>query len=170
MRGILSDRNIGMMSFPTNSGWFLTAWRREDVNRTGFDLAALPGGRRHRTPTEIHMMVGLSARTKEPDAAVLGLTQIHDVIGASMFPTAMKVDVERMQQASQDYIRETDVEALEHALAKSRMITLTEPDRNLLVEHLDRPVFLEGTEPEDAAEAARTALEERAYVDRAGST
>jgi uncharacterized protein (DUF1778 family) len=116
------------------------------------------------------MMVGLSARTKEPDAAVLGLTQIHDVIGASMFPTAMKVDVERMQQASQDYIRETDVEALEHALAKSRMITLTEPDRNLLVEHLDRPVFLEGTEPEDAAEAARTALEERAYVDRAGST
>lgn len=170
MRGILSDRNIGMMSFPTNSGWFLTAWRRQDVNRTGFDLAALPGGRRHRTPTEIHMMVGLSARTKEPDAAVLGLTQIHNSIGAAMFPTAMKADVERMKQASQDYIREIDVEALERALAKSRMITLTDPDRNLLVQHLDRPMFLDGAEPEDAAEAARTVLEDQAYIDMTGST
>ena len=66
------------------------------------------------------------------------------------------------------YIREIDVEALKRALVKSSMITLTDPDRNFLVQHLDRPVFLDGAEPEDAAEAARAALEDRAYVDMTG--
>ena len=159
MRGVLSDPNNGMMSFPANSGWFLNSWRKEDGNGGGFDLAALPGGRGHRTPTEIHMMIGLSASSREPEAAILGLMQIYEAIGDAMFPTAMKADVERMRIASRS-IRDEDVDALALALARSRAIQLTGPDRGLMINTLDRPVFLQKADPEDAAEAARIAFEE----------
>ena len=163
MRGILGDRNNGMMSFPANSGWFVTTWRKDGGRGSGFDLAALPGGRAHRTPTEIHMMIGLSATTREPEAAVLGLTQLYDSVGEAMFPTAMRADVERMKRASRS-MRDPDVEALEQALGRSRTIVFTGPERNLLVNELDRPVFLERAEPEDAAEAARIAFEEARFL------
>ncbi|MDP6349483.1 MAG: extracellular solute-binding protein [Chloroflexota bacterium] len=159
MRGVLSDPNNGMMSFPANSGWFLSAWRKEDGNGGGFDLAPLPGGRGHRTPTEIHMMIGLLASSHEPEAAILGLMQIYESIGDAMFPTAMKADVERMRVASRS-IRDEDVEALTLALNRSRAIQLTGADRGLMINTLDRPVFLQKAEPEDAAEAARIAFEE----------
>ena len=163
MRGILDDRNNGMMSFPANSGWFVTAWRKEDERSGGFDLAALPGGRGHRTPTEIHMMVGLSSTTREPDAAILGLSQLYESVGEAMFPTAIKSDVDRMKRASRS-IRETDVEALEESLGRSRAIVFTGAERNLLVNQLDRPVYLERAEPEDVAESARAAFEEARFL------
>ena len=159
MRGVLNDRNNGMMSFPANSGWFLNTWRKEDERNPGFDLAALPGGRGHRTPTEVHMMIGLSTSSQEPDAANAGLLQIHAAIGDAMFPTAMRADVERMKRASRS-IRDEDVDALVYALGRARSIVFTGAERGLLVNTLDRPVLLEQAEPEDAAEAARIAFEE----------
>ena len=163
MRGILGDINNRMMSFPANSGWFVTTWRKDGGRAGGFDLAPLPGGRGHHTPTEIHMMVGLSATTREPEAAILGLTQIYDSVGEAIFPTAMKADVDRMKRASGS-IREPDVEALEQALRRSRTLIFTGAERNLLINQLDRPVFLERAEPEDAAEAARLAFEEARFL------
>jgi ABC-type glycerol-3-phosphate transport system substrate-binding protein len=163
MRGILGDSKNGMMSFPANSGWFVTTWRKDGGRTGGFDLAALPGGRGHHTPTEIHMMVGLSSTTREPEAAIVGLGQIYDSIGDAMFPTAMKADVVRMKRASRS-IRDDDVEALQLALGRSRTIIFTGAERNLLINQLDRPVFLERAKAEDAAEAARAAFEEVRFL------
>ncbi len=110
------------------------------------------------------MMIGLSASSREPEAAILGLMQIYEAIGDAMFPTAMKFDVERMRVASRS-IRDEDVEALSLALARSRAIQLTGADRGLMINTLDRPVFLQKAEPEDAAEAARVAFEEMYFFD-----
>ncbi len=49
-------------------------------------------------------------------------------------------------------------------LGWSRTIIFTGAERNLLINQLDRPVFLERAEAEDAAEAARAAFEEVRFL------
>ncbi len=157
LRSLMNDQRVSMMSFPVNSGWFLSTWR--NAISDNFQLAALPGDEKRRTPTEIHMMAGVSSWTEHPDFAMAALANLHRSVGRQVFPSAVRADV-NMITTVEPVLGDADFAAINTALAKSQPINLSKVEKKLLTERLDNTIALEQTPPEEAAKGAAEALRE----------
>ncbi|MCY4108656.1 MAG: extracellular solute-binding protein [Chloroflexi bacterium] len=155
IRGLLRDPRVSMMSFPVNSGWFLNQWR--DSLSTDIQLAALPGGDKRQTPTEVHMMAGVSSWSEHPDFAMASLANMYKSVGQQVFPSAVRADLSMMTTVAPVLIQ-ADIVAMEAALAKSQPINLSKVEKDLLTKRLDNMIALEQTAPEEAAKGAAEAL------------
>ena len=163
IRGLLKDSRVSMMSFPVNSGWFLSTWRDSLSNE--IQLAALPGGDKRRTPTEVHMMVGVSSWSEHTDFAMAGLANMYKSVGQQVFPSAVRADLSMMTTVA-PALNKDDTVAIEAALAKSQPINLSKVEKKLLTERLDNTIALEQTSPEEAAKGAAEALREFRIMQR----
>ncbi len=157
LRGLMQDSRISMMSFPVNSGWFLSGWRNSTSE--GFDLATLPGGTRRKTPTEIHMMAAVSTWTKHPDAAVTALANLYRTAGQTVFPSAIRAQIDHIP-IIEPVMRESDIRILESGLQRSQPIIFSKPEKRLLIQRLDRAITFDKSPPEEAANDAARALSE----------
>ena len=155
IRGLINDRRVLMMSFPVNSGWFLSTWR--DAVSNDIQLAALPGGDRRRTPTEVHMMVGVSSWSEHTDFAMAALANMYKSVGDQVFPSAVRADLGMMTTVA-PALNPADTVAIQAALERSQPINLSKVEKKLLTERLDNPIALEQTSPEEAAKGAAEAL------------
>ena len=157
LRGLMKDRRVSMMSFPVNSGWFLSTWR--DAVSDSFQLAPLPGDEKRRTPTEVHMMAGVSSWTEHSDFAMAALANLYRSVGRQIFPSAVRADA-NMITTVEPILGNADSAAINAALARSRPINLSKVEKTLLTERLDNTIALEQTPPEEAAKGAAEALRE----------
>ena len=157
LRSLMQDSRISMMSFPVNSGWFLSGWRNSTSE--GFDLATLPGGTRRKTPTEIHMMAAVSTWTNHPDAATTALANLYRTIGQSVFPSAIRAQIDHIP-IIEPVMRDSDIRILENGLLQSQPIIFSKPEKRLLVQQLDRAISFDKSPPEEAANNAARALTE----------
>ncbi|MCY3800335.1 MAG: extracellular solute-binding protein [Chloroflexi bacterium] len=155
IRGLINDRRVLMMSFPVNSGWFLSTWR--DAVSNDIQLAALPGGDRRRTPTEVHMMVGVSSWSEHTDFAMAALANMYKSVGDQVFPSAVRADLGMMATVA-PALNPADTVAIQAALERSQPINLSKVEKKLLTERLDSPIALEQIAPEEAAKGAAEAL------------
>lgn len=155
IRGLINDRRVMMMSFPVNSGWFLSTWR--DAVSNDIQLAALPGGDGRRTPTEVHMMVGVSSWSEHTDFAMAALANMYKSVGDQVFPSAVRADLGMMTTVA-PALNPADTVAIQAALERSQPINLSKVEKKLLTERLDNPIALEQISPEEAAKGAAEAL------------
>jgi len=154
--GAVGSRNLAMMSLPANSGWLLNQWRKKD----GFDLSPMPKGQTNYTPTDIHVMAGISSRTNNVDAAGAGMKAMANTVSSIMFPSARRKDLERAMEV-ETVLRPQDLEYMETALARARSILLSASDRVALTTEVDHPVMLGDKSIEEIANHAVTEVEFR---------
>lgn len=157
LRALMKDERVSMMSFPVNSGWFLSSWR--DALSDGFELAALPGGQDRRTPTEIHMMVGASSWSKYPEYAMASLVNLYRSVGQQLFPSAMRADA-GMITTVEPVLHDRDSIAIQAALEKTQPINLSKVEKELITAKLDLAILHDKTPLEEAAKSAAEALRE----------
>tara|TARA_B100001123_G_scaffold443402_2_gene589392 strand:+ start:8901 stop:10259 length:1359 start_codon:yes stop_codon:yes gene_type:complete len=156
--GATASRDLAMMSLPTNSGWLLNQWRKKD----GFDLAPMPKGQTTRTPTDIHMMAGISSRTNNVDAAAAGMKALANIVPSIIFPSALRKDLDRAVEV-ETVLRSQDMEYMQTALTKATSLNLSPSDRQFMTSELDHPVMLGEKSIEEIAQRAAKVLDDLSY-------
>ena len=159
LRNTLFENANAMISYPFNSGWLSQFWRgREEP----VELAHLPSGPGHYTPVEMHMMLGVLTSARDQEAAIASLQAIARTAGDSIFPTARRSDVAKIE-ALQPRITRDDVDFMDQALSEAEPVMLPSQERSIMRHHIDLPLMVGRENPESAASAAFAALSEHRF-------